>query len=108
MKLHHFYTLLSFGQHEGETIAEAFKNNPTYPEWCYGNIDDFYVTDAVWNAMDVHNNLNDALKKNGIDPNEVKGMIAKNKKFHEEKRAKYKSYKMDQYSKKIEKELLGN
>ena len=35
-------------------------------------------------------------------------MIAKNKKFHEEKRAKYKSYKIEQYSKKIEKELLGN
>ena len=108
MKLYSFDTILKFGQHKRESVAEALNNNPTYLEWCYANMDDFYVTDAVWNAMDVHKNLDDALKSNGVDPNEVRKAIAKNQKFHEKKKAKYKSYKMERYSEKIDKELLGN
>ena len=52
MILYDFDTVLSFGQHEGQTIAEALIENPTYPEWCYINIEDFYVTDSVWEALD--------------------------------------------------------
>jgi organic radical activating enzyme len=107
MKLHHFDTVLTLGRHIGKTVAQVLENNPTYPEWCYDQIDDFYVTDAVWEALDLHKNLNDALKSNYIDNNETKDMIAKNKKFHEEKKENYKNHKMELYSKKIDKELSG-
>jgi hypothetical protein len=108
MDLYDFDTVLTFGQHEGETIAEALKNNPTYPEWCYAHIDDFYVTDAVWEALDVHKNLDDALKSGGVDPNEVRKMIANNQKLHEEKRSKYKKHMMKLYENELESQLKGN
>jgi hypothetical protein len=47
MTLYDFKTKLDFGQHEGETISDILKNNSTYMEWAYGEIDDFYITDAV-------------------------------------------------------------
>jgi hypothetical protein len=85
MKLHHFDTVLTFGRHIGKTVAQVLEEKPTYPEWCYDEIDDFYVSDAVWEALDLQKNLNDALK-NYVDYNEIKDMIAKSKKIHEEKK----------------------
>ncbi|MCK0179678.1 hypothetical protein MWU50_10275 [Flavobacteriaceae bacterium S0862] len=108
MKLYNFDTVLTFGQHKGETVAEALKNNPTYLEWCYAHIDDFYVTDAVWYAMDIHRNLEAALKSGGVDANEVRKAIANNKKLHEEKRTKYKKHMMDLFEKELELQLKGN
>lgn len=108
MKLYSFDTVLTFGQHKGETVTEALKNNPTYLEWCYAHIDEFYVTDAVWHAMDVHKNLDDALKSGGVDANEVRKAIANNQKLHEKKRNSYKSHMMELYEKKMELKLKGN
>lgn len=107
MKLYSFDTVLKFGQHKGQTVAEALKNNPTYLEWCYAHIDEFYVTDAVWEALDIHKNLANALKSGGIDSNEVKKAIANNQKFHEEKRNVYKSHMMELYEKEMELKLKG-
>ena len=108
MKLYSFDTVLKFGQHKGETVAEALKNNPTYLEWCYGHIEDFYITDAVWEALDVHKNLADALKSGGIDPNQVRKAIGNNQKLHEKKRNSYKSHMMELYEKEMELKLKGN
>ena len=107
MELFDFETVLNFGQHKGETVAEAMQNNPTYIEWCYANIDDFFITDAVWEVLDVHKNLEDALGSNGINPNEVSKAIAQNKKFHEGKRNKYKIEMIKQYELSLERCLEG-
>lgn len=108
MELYSFETVLTFGQHKGETISHILKNNPTYIEWCYGNHDDFYITDAVWNALDVHKDLEHALKNGGIDPVEVKKGMARNKRYHEEKRIKYKKQMMEIYENRLEASLKGN
>ncbi|NKI28448.1 hypothetical protein HCG49_18005 [Arenibacter sp. 6A1] len=108
MELYSFETVLTFGQHKGETISHILKNNPTYIEWCYGNHDDFYITDAVWNALDVHKNLEHALKNGGIDPIEVKKAMGKNKKLHEEKRNTYKTHMMESYELSVENDLKGS
>lgn len=108
MKLYSFDTVLKFGQHKGETVAEALKNNPTYLEWCYGNIEEFYITDAVWEAFNVHKDLEDTLKSGGIDPNEVRRAIDHNQKLHQKKRNNYKSHMMGIYEQKMELKLKGN
>ncbi|ARV12022.1 hypothetical protein BTO09_06525 [Gilvibacter sp. SZ-19] len=61
MELYDFDTVLSFGQHKGETVAEAMQNNPTYIAWCYDNIVDFFITDGAWAALSLHKELEDAL-----------------------------------------------
>ena len=47
-------------------------------EWAYGEIDDFYITDAVWMALDCHKGLNDVLKSGEINTQDIKDIIAQN------------------------------
>lgn len=108
MKLYNFETLIKFGQHKGETVAEVLKNNPTYLEWCYSEIDTFFITDSVWNALDVHRNLSEALKDSVTqEVLVINNLKDKNEKFHQEKRALYKNHLLEVYEKKVEKELKG-
>ena len=76
MKLYDLDSVVTFGKHKGETVAEILENNDTYIYWCYETMDDFYITDAVWEAMDIHSHLDDALKSGGVNPNEVRKAIA--------------------------------
>jgi arginine deiminase len=108
MKLHHFDTVFSFGQHKGETVAEVLEKNPTYLVWCYGNIDNFCATDAVWKIIEEHTKIKGLLNESGIDHNEVRKLLANNQKIHEEKKENYKNYKMERYSKKLDVELSGS
>jgi hypothetical protein len=107
MKLYTLDSVLTFGQHKGQTIAEVLENNPTYPEWCYANMDDFYVTDEVWNAMDVHRNLEDALKNGGVDANAIRKAKINNEKLHQAKRNKYKTLMMERFESDLDKQLKG-
>jgi len=108
MTLYDFKTKLDFGQHEGETISDILKNNSTYMEWAYGEIDDFYITDAVWEALDCHKGLNDVLKSGEINTQDIKDIIAKNKKFHEEKRERYRSNILEEFQRNLDKKIKGN
>ena len=108
MKLYDLDSVVTFGKHKGETVAEILENNDTYIYWCYETMDDFYITDAVWEAMDIHSHLDDALKSGGVNPNEVRKAIANNQKLHEEKRNSYKSQMMELYEKEMESKLKGN
>jgi hypothetical protein len=108
MKLYNLKSVLTFGQHKGETVAEALKNNPTYLEWCYSEIDTFFITDSVWNALDVHRNLSEALKDSVTqEVLVINNLKDKNEKFHLEKRDLYKNHLIEVYEKKVEKELKG-
>jgi|TARA_B110000977_G_scaffold85771_1_gene114364 hypothetical protein len=108
MNLYDFETILKFGQHKGETVAEILNNNATYMEWAYGEIDDFYITDAVWMALDCHKGLNDVLKSGEINTQDIKDIIAKNKKFHEEKRERYRSNILEEFQRNLDKKIKGN
>ena len=44
-KLHHFDTLLSFGRHKGAKVTQVLNQDPTYLEWAYGTLEDFFITD---------------------------------------------------------------
>ena len=92
MKLYDLDTVLTFGQYKGEMVLEILKKNSSYiTDYCLKNGDDFYITDAVWEALDCHKGLNDVLKSGEINTQVVKDVIAKNKKFHEDKRERYRS-----------------
>jgi hypothetical protein len=108
MDLHGFETILKFGQHKGETVAEILTKNTTYIEWCYGNIDDFYITDAVWKALDCHKGLEDVLMSGEIDTQDVRNAIAENKNLHEKKRSKYKKHMIETYEYQIDKKIKGS
>jgi len=107
MTLHDFKTKLDFGQHEGETVEEILENNPTYIDWCYGTITDFYITDSVWEALDCHKGLNDVLKSGEINTQDVRDVISKNKKLHEEKKERYRSNMIKEFKRSIDKKIKG-
>lgn len=107
MKLHHFDTVLTFGQHKGETINEVLDKNPNYMIWCYSEVDHFYVTDAVWEIVENNTGLFTMLIENSSISKEIKEQINKNKKFHEKKRNYYKAQKLKIYQEELEAKLIG-
>ena len=90
-KLHHFDTLLSFGRHRGTKVTQVLNQDPTYLEWAYGTLEDFFITDGVWEVLKMHKDSKP---------------LTYNQNKHEEKKRNYKNYRLKQYTKKIEKELL--
>ena len=107
MKLYDFETVLTFGQHKGETIAEALKSNPTYLVWCYQNNNDFFITDAVLEKIGVHKTLENNSKNDTMSHEDVSKIKEHNNKLYKEKRTAYKKQMIDLYANKIENNLKG-
>jgi|GEM_PF-6270629 len=107
MKLHSLATKLDFGKHEGETLTEILKSNPSYIEWCYETIDDFFITDTVWNAMECNVNLEEVLKSGEVPLQEVEKAIVKNKKWHHDKRNNYAKMMVENFKNSLEMQLKG-
>ena len=103
-------TVVTFGQHKGETVAEATGKQPdTYLEWCYAHYGRLLHYGCGLGSLWMYTrHLADALKSGGVNPNEVRKAIANNQKLHEEKRNSYKSQMMELYEKEMESKLKGN
>lgn len=47
MKFYDVDTEFTFGKYEGKTLAEVFQKDPKYIDYCFNNIDEFYVSPDV-------------------------------------------------------------
>lgn len=47
MKFYDVDSEFTFGKYEGKTIREVFEKDPKYIDFCFNNIDEFYVSPAV-------------------------------------------------------------
>jgi hypothetical protein len=51
MKFYDVDSEFTFGKHEGKTIKEVFEKDPKYIDFCFNNIDEFYVSPAVMREL---------------------------------------------------------
>ncbi|MBS4057555.1 MAG: hypothetical protein KKD74_11580 [Bacteroidetes bacterium] len=51
MKFYDVDTEFTFGKYEGKTIREVFERDPKYIDFCFNNIDEFYVSPAVMREL---------------------------------------------------------
>lgn len=114
MKLYNLDTVLTFGQYKGKTVLEVLKKQSSYiTNYCLINIDDFHITDEVFEASIIYG------YKGSIDTHVEEGHSAEeaiylcmdvdpNKKLFEEKRKRYKNYLLKQYEQELESQLSGN
>lgn len=47
MKFYDADSEFTFGKYEGKTIKEVFEKDPKYIDFCFNNIDEFYVSPSV-------------------------------------------------------------
>ena len=47
MKFYDIDSEFTFGKYEGKTIKEVFEKDPKYIDFCFNNIDEFYVSPDV-------------------------------------------------------------
>lgn len=47
MKFYDVDSEFTFGKYEGKTIKEVFEKEPKYIDFCFNNIDEFYVSPSV-------------------------------------------------------------
>ena len=47
MKFYDLDSVFTFGKYEGKTIKEVFERDPKYIDFCFNNIDEFYVSPEV-------------------------------------------------------------
>jgi hypothetical protein len=107
MILHDFETALTFGKLKGKTIADVLINHPTYIEWYYSELDDFYITDSLWASLDCTIDFKNMSQKDKIESKDVLLVIEQNKELHKEKRKRYKRHMLEKFEKKIEVYLKG-
>lgn len=107
MTLYDFKTKLNFGQHKDQTVRKIMETNPTYIEWCYQNLSDFYITDSVYEALDCHKGLNHVLKSGEINPKDVVASIVQNRDFHREKKDEYIAKKVHKFQISLENKMKG-
>ncbi|RXJ51098.1 exodeoxyribonuclease X C-terminal domain-containing protein [Gelidibacter gilvus] len=108
MDLYDLDTVFKNGQHKGKSVAEVLIQNNSYLHWCYGNRANFFITDAVWEALDDHKDIEVAFTENFINAEDFQLVVASNKKYHQEKRDNYKKYMMDIYEREVESCLQGD
>lgn len=51
MKFYDVESKFTFGKYEGKTIAEVFQKDPKYIDYCFNNIDEFYVSPEVMKEL---------------------------------------------------------
>ncbi|MCK9291141.1 MAG: hypothetical protein WCR58_11395 [Bacteroidales bacterium] len=51
MKFYDIDSEFTFGKYEGKTIREVFEKDPNYIEFCFNNIDEFYVSPEVMKEL---------------------------------------------------------
>lgn len=51
MKFYDLDSVFTFGKYEGKTIKEVFERDPKYIDFCYKNIDEFYVSPEVMREL---------------------------------------------------------
>jgi hypothetical protein len=47
MKFYDVDSEFTFGKYEGKTLKEVFEKDPKYIDFCFNNIDEFYVSPTV-------------------------------------------------------------
>jgi len=114
MKLYNLDSVLTFGQYNGETVAEVLKKDSSYiMSYCFKESEDFYITDEVYEASIIYG------YKGSIDAHVDEGRTAEeainickeadsNYNLFIEKREFYKDYMLKQHQKELESQLSGN
>ncbi|HMM10831.1 MAG TPA: hypothetical protein PKE03_01890 [Bacteroidales bacterium] len=51
MKFYDLDSVFTFGKYEGKTIKEVFERDPKYIDFCFNNIDEFYVSPEVMREL---------------------------------------------------------
>ncbi len=51
MKFYDIDSEFTFGKYEGQTIKEVFEKDPKYIDFCFNNIDEFYVSPDVMKEL---------------------------------------------------------
>lgn len=51
MKFYDLDSVFTFGKYEGKTIKEVFESDPKYIDFCFNNIDEFYVSPEVMREL---------------------------------------------------------
>jgi hypothetical protein len=51
MKFYDTDSEFTFGKYEGKTIKEVFEKDPKYIDFCFNNIDEFYVSPEVMKEL---------------------------------------------------------
>jgi broad specificity phosphatase PhoE len=51
MKFYDADSEFTFGKYEGKTIKEIFEKDPKYIDFCFNNIDEFYVSPEVMKEL---------------------------------------------------------
>ncbi len=51
MKFYDIDSEFTFGKYEGKTIKEVFESDPKYIDFCFNNIDEFYVSPDVMKEL---------------------------------------------------------
>jgi len=51
MKFYDIDSEFTFGKYEGKSIREVFEKDPNYIEFCFNNIDEFYVSPEVMKEL---------------------------------------------------------
>ncbi|MDO8897970.1 MAG: hypothetical protein Q7V19_10000 [Bacteroidales bacterium] len=51
MKFYDVDSEFTFGKYEGKTIKEIFEKDPKYIDFCFNNIDEFYVSPEVMKEL---------------------------------------------------------
>ncbi|KAF0129487.1 MAG: hypothetical protein FD155_2410 [Bacteroidetes bacterium] len=51
MKFYDSDSEFTFGKYEGKTIKEVFEQDPKYIDFCFNNIDEFYVSPDVMKEL---------------------------------------------------------
>ncbi len=51
MKFYDIDSEFTFGKYEGKTIKEVFEKDPKYIDFCFNNIDEFYVSPDVMKEL---------------------------------------------------------
>jgi hypothetical protein len=90
--MHYMDTKLKYGKHQGEIVSDVLKINPTYIPFMYHKYEEFYISELVWNSLNVHKEFEDMLSNmDEKNKKELEDLISKNRIFHEEKIKKYKT-----------------
>lgn len=66
MKFYDLDSVFTFGKYEGKTIKEVYEQDPKYIDFCFNNIDEFYVSPEVMRELRA-TNLADLSEPAGLE-----------------------------------------
>lgn len=75
MKFYDVDSVFTFGKHEGLTIAEVYQKDPKYIDFCFENIDEFYVAPDVMKELKIIENEQQSQEFNRLGDDEIDMMF---------------------------------